>query len=329
MQNPIEEWLLNPKHETYKRLLIHQPTKQWEQESQLVGSYHRESDTSPQFSIVIPIHNQEDCIEDVFLSILENTLGSYEIIAILDNCTDKSKAILESLIDLIEPPQSLKGITIFENIDGMFETSCDNLGFTKSRGEYIVEVQADMEMRTVGYNIKLAIPLEIFEDIIAISGRCCHRINTNSHGINLGKLSAKINHPDTILQSWENHNSTFLSHSSNRGPIAFSKKKLAVMGFLDEYHYVLGNDDHDLFLRAWEQKNWRNGFVPIEFYSPLSRGSTRKSRSDDTTARLSQRKSKETLGYYSQNKKKSIYPSSEVRHTTYKQRIEATQKLLS
>ena len=48
------------------------------------------------------------------------------------------------------------------------------------------------------------------------------------------------------------------------------------MGYLDEYNFVLGDDDHDIMMRAKYQKNWICGYVPIEFYSPLEYGSTRK-----------------------------------------------------
>lgn len=319
---------LDPSHASYQQLLIHQPAKQWQAESELI---HNEeySEKQPIFTLVIPIHNQESFLKRQVESVFSHTLGSFEIIFILDGCRDNSKAILLETVKVSPKPEQLTSITIFENQDGMFETSADNLGFTKARGGVLVEIQADMEMLTLGYNLKLAAPLKIYPDLIAISGRCCHRINNNSLGFNIGKLGQLVEQPHQALQHFENHNAVFLSHSVNRGPLALDKKKVATLGYLDELHYCLGNDDHDLFLRAWDQQGWRTGFVPIEFHSPLCRGSTRQGRTKSTKDALDQRKQRENMGYFSLHHKHAIYPNSETRRPTAIQQIKAINSLLS
>ena len=50
------------------------------------------------------------------------------------------------------------------------------------------------------------------------------------------------------------------------------------MKYLDEVNYFLDNSDHDLFARAFVEKSWTCGYVPIDFCSPLENGSTRKQR---------------------------------------------------
>ena len=46
------------------------------------------------FSIVVPIHNQENIILDNIISILNNTTEkAYELILILDSCSDDSESI--------------------------------------------------------------------------------------------------------------------------------------------------------------------------------------------------------------------------------------------
>lgn len=252
----------DPRHASYQHLLIHQPPKQWQAETELI--YEKDFNPNhPIFTVVIPIHNQEDFLERQIQSVFIHTVGSYEIIVILDGCRDNSKDILLEVLKTSPIPHQLSSITVFENQDGMFETSADNLGFTKARGEILVEIQADMEIRTTGYNLNLAAPLKIYSDLIAISGRCCHRINNNSLGYNLGKMGKLVEQPHQILQHYENHNAVFLSHSINRGPLALDKQKLADLGYLDELHYCLGNDDHDLFLRAWDQKAGEQDLYPL------------------------------------------------------------------
>ena len=280
---------LNPSFETYRKDLIHTPPKQWEGETEL--AMHKEyNNQAPKFSIIIPIHNQEGFVTKQIESILSNTLGHYEIITILDNCSDNSKEHLLSRIETGPMPENLSSITVFENQAGMFETSADNLGFTKARGEILIEIQADMEILTTGYNLNLAYPLKIYSDLIAVSGRCCHSVN--------------------------------------RRPLAIAKEKIAKLGYLDEFHYCLGEDDHDLFLRAWKEKNWRTGFMPIEFHSPLDRGSTRRPRTLASEFSLRQRKKRQAEGYFSVNQKTATYPSSEIRRPSNTEKILALQSLM-
>jgi len=319
---------LDPSFETYWRDLIHLPSKQWEGETEL--ALHKEyNNKAPKFSIITPIHNQDDFVVKQIESILSNTLGHYEIIIILDNCIDGSKEHLLGRIAGGPMPENLSSITVFENQAGMFETSADNLGFAKARGEILIEIQADMEILTTGYNLNLAYPLKIYSDLIAVSGSCCHRINKNSLAFNVGKIGGKVEAPHEILHHYDNYNAIFLSHSVNRGPLAISKEKIAKLGYLDEFHYCLGEDDHDLFLRAWKEKKWRTGFMPIEFHSPLDRGSTRRPRTPGSKYSLQQRKKRQAEGYFSVNQETATYPSSEIRRPSNTEKILALQSLMT
>jgi FkbM family methyltransferase len=85
------------------------------------------------------------------------------------------------------------------------------------------------------------------------------------------------------------------------------------LGYLDEDHYPLEASDHDLFMRAWNDRAWRCGFVPVEFYNPQSWGSTRKVRNDGKTKYLNMRESKIKYGYFSQHSTTFKYPDAEIR----------------
>ena len=47
------------------------------------------------------------------------------------------------------------------------------------------------------------------------------------------------------------------------------------MNFLDEENYFIDDSDHDLMARAYLEKNYICGYVPIDFHAPLNSGSTR------------------------------------------------------
>ena len=106
----------------------------------------------PFFSIVTPVYNQENIIIHNFKSILDNTTEKYyEIIYILDSCSDNTEANLIDFINKMEAeyPLLIK-IVVLKSSLPLFETSADNLGFVCSEGEYILEIQADMTMTQPG-----------------------------------------------------------------------------------------------------------------------------------------------------------------------------------
>ena len=53
------------------------------------------------------------------------------------------------------------------------------------------------------------------------------------------------------------------------------KKKLEELNFLNEEEYFLDDSDHDLMARAYIEKRYICGYVPIDFDAPLRLGSTR------------------------------------------------------
>lgn len=92
------------------------------------------------FSIIIPLYNQEKYIEKCLNSALSQDFrGSYEIIVINDGSTDKSEKILNGFNDT--------RLKIFKNQNGGLAYS-RNFGNSKARGEYIVYLDADDELHT-------------------------------------------------------------------------------------------------------------------------------------------------------------------------------------
>ncbi len=224
------------------------------------------------YSIIIPIYNQESIIKKNIDSIIKNTGGSFEIIIILDYCTDQTEFIvLDYFYNLINNNNLFYGIKIFKQPNSpIFEASCDNIGFIHSKGKYCLEIQADMEMVIPNYNLYLSKPFNLLNNVFAVSGRCAH--NLLSH-IGIGKLGYLIEIPIQYLNL--NSNSFYVYDTCCRGPLLFDRLKLKELNYLDEKNYYLDDSDHDIICKAYIEKNYISGYVPIDFISPLTDGSTR------------------------------------------------------
>jgi GT2 family glycosyltransferase len=76
----------------------------------------------------------------------------------------------------------------------------------------------------------------------------------------------------------ESEDACYISETVARGPIVFRKADLEKLDYLDESHFFLGNDDHDLCRRLFESGKRLVGYVPIRIYSIRDDGSTRQPR---------------------------------------------------
>jgi len=274
--NNINEFL---KHKNYygNGLLINNPLPLEDQLEPYVTYLYEKDIRNIEYSIVIPIYNQKDIIITNINSIINNIVGLYEVILIFDNCEDNSMNLVINYFKEIKK-ENLTRIICIEQKTPIFETSCDNIGFRLSKGKYIVEIQADIKIITYGFNYLLSKPFRLYNDVFAVSGRCTHTLYSNngsiSYGNGFGKLGNLVEIPLNL--KFNEMNKFFISDTCNRGPLIFLNERIKELGYLDEYNFVLGDDDHDIMMRAKYQKNWICGYVPIEFYSPLEYGSTRK-----------------------------------------------------
>lgn len=233
-------------------------------------SYFYDNGSNFEYSLIIPVHNQENIIIRNLNNILKNTAYNFELIMIFDSCVDNSENIV---IEYLKNNHisNLSKVKIITSSTPLFETTCDNIGFRLAEGKYLVEIQADIEIFTYGYNVILSEPIRKYDDVISISGRCTHNLYDWNEGV--GKKGGLVEHP--LHLTFEEYNKFYVGDTCNRGPWVLDKNKLDELGYLDEHNFVLGDDDHDLNVRA-SFKGWVCGYVPIEFRSLLSEGSTRK-----------------------------------------------------
>jgi glycosyltransferase involved in cell wall biosynthesis len=248
----------------------------------------------PTFSIVMPIYNQEAIIQTNLSAIVKYTQGTYELLFIVDCCSDSTQAKLMEWIDQQigerRLPTTCYRIAVIVSDTPLFECAADNAGFSIARAPYLLEIQADMEMTEMGYNLLLKRPFEVRSDVIGVSGRCCHGLYG---GVMIGRAGVLVETPyDPSLS-----NRTFYVHETcNRGPLLLDHAKVKELGYLDEQNFYLDNSEHDLFARAGALRRWICGYVPIHFRAPLANGSTRKPRDPINARALAARRARSNGG---------------------------------
>jgi len=226
------------------------------------------------YSIITPVHNHEGVIIKNLNHNLKNISKDFELIMIFDNCEDKSLEVVKEFLNK-NTFSNLKKITLVKSAYPLFETTCDNIGFKLSTANYVIEIQADIQIFTYGYDHIMSRPFEKYNDVFSVSGRCVHGLFDYSQG--LGKLGVDVEIPLNLR--FEQYDKFYVGDTCNRGPWMIDREKLKTLNYLDEVNFVLGNDDHDINTRAKTYNQWVCGYIPIEFRSILSEGATRKSRS--------------------------------------------------
>ena len=257
------------------------------------------------YSVIIPIHNQESIISRNLEALIKCIEGSYEIILILDCCKDATKDIVLHFFSELFP-EDCKRIVIVESTIPLFETVSDNIGFRLASGKWFLEIQADMKMTQKGFNKILTQPFLKYDNVIGVSGRCCHSLDQSEL---IGRGGHAIE--KTISELGLSSNIFFVSEACNRGPLVLDAEKTRTMGFLDEMNYYLDYSEIDMFLRAYESYKWICGYVPIDFDAPLCDGTTRKPRDPLNEYIMNIRKSRSNGGFV------SVYRERGIKRNTY------------
>lgn len=91
---------------------------------------------NPKFSIIIPIYNTQDYLEEAIESVLKQDYINYEIILIDDGSTDESKLICRKYVD------NYPHITLIEKAN-TGNSDSRNQGINIAKGEYIMFLDSD------------------------------------------------------------------------------------------------------------------------------------------------------------------------------------------
>ena len=87
-------------------------------------------------------------------------MGDYELIVVLDGCTDNSAVVVESVVN--------DKTTVIETPD-VFETKANNAGLKFAEGDYAIIVQDDIIVQEPGWNLRMMEPFEVFDDVFAVT----------------------------------------------------------------------------------------------------------------------------------------------------------------
>jgi glycosyltransferase involved in cell wall biosynthesis len=244
---------------------------------------------SPLVSIVMPVFNKARVISSVLSAVKVSVPYQFEIITINDASDDDSLAELFRCYKEL----GLNGY-IVNSPTPIYETACDNVGFSLASSDHICELQSDTFLMDEGF-IPKAIKLSQSENIGTISGRCCHawmlllRSRARRRWLLRNPLSLSLsikgNRGVGLMGSdiYENKTQEFafdyyLADTNCRGPWFFRKSLLDQYGLLDTDEYYLGDDDHAFnLLLAKDGK--RSAYIPANVYSDLSESSTHQKRS--------------------------------------------------
>lgn len=243
----------------------------------------------PRYTMVVPVFNQEDLIGRFLDAHFAMAALPHDIIAIFDCCSDDS--LLAFWKSMTDQRNALIGCvaSIVTHVP-FFETACDNLGFVAAATDFIIEFQADMLMATPAYDARLLSGLSD-ERVFCVSGRCGHSLRTvygqpkwpRSIGYRHAEREARIGLCGSLIEKQGSHvddksMTGYFSETVNRGPIAFRRQDLVALNYLDHANFFLGDDDHDINLRAYLLTGRLPAYVPIKIGSDLAWGSTRKPR---------------------------------------------------
>lgn len=229
--------------------------------------------SSKDISIVMPVHNQELIIDRILTGIYKNSSENVkELIIILDGCTDNTQSkTIQFLEENNKNNRFDVKIFITPNI---FEVKSCNIGFKNSTCPWIINLQDDIEILEKDFDQRLMKPFLKINNLLGVTGRDAANVCLNSKDeIEFGDLAGR----DAKFPFLKERNKFYVRDIINRAPILFDHKKLEELNYLDEDFAPICQDDTDLFLRAYKEKEYLCGSYLIEYNSPLEWGGTRKS----------------------------------------------------
>lgn len=211
-------------------------------------------------SINVTVHNKGFLIRRVLEAIRQNTIQDYELILVLDGCTDDSEQQVNAFLYNFDQPYK----TIWS--DNVNETKANNLAARQSSGEFIIIVQDDQVVNEMGWDWRILEPFQ-FSDVFSVSGNCAHDWTFTGLGPD---IIVDVNHvrggPRDLFT---------IRTTSNRGPLAIRHEDFEKLGYFDEAFCPMNCDDHDLHYRAWKQMGKVTGHYDIDVISEFSWGATR------------------------------------------------------
>lgn len=229
-------------------------------------------------SIILTVHNKEWLIGQVIGGILQNTVDNYELIVVLDGCTDQSEQVVQKSLENSEISYRI----LFAN--NVYETRANNLGLQEANGDKVIIVQDDMIIQEYEWNRRMQRPFDAFDDVFAVTSRTAHNweFNSNSKHLNMKENLNDCwcdicNHTDHANSSNIPRDIFAVRASVNRGPLMIDHHDLRTLNYFDENFAPQDMDDHDLMYRMHKTMDKVCGCYWIHYESRDEWGGTRTS----------------------------------------------------
>lgn len=227
-------------------------------------------------SINLTIHNKGFLLERVLDGIKINTIGPYELVTVLDGCSDESEIVLDKFINS-NPNIKIKKIYA----PNVFEVKANNIAAKNSEGDYIIIIQDDMIIKEYGWNLRMLKPINQFDDVFAVTSCTAHDWIFNSESKDFysdyfdgSRWSDILLHTNHANRSNINRDTFAVRGSANRGPLLLTHSVFKSLNYFDEIFSPLDLDDHDLMYRAYK-KGYKSGCYWIYYESKIEWGGTR------------------------------------------------------
>jgi hypothetical protein len=121
-------------------------------------------------TVVMPIFNQSDIILRNLTSLVDSLDLKARIILIDDASSDASSDLIAKSLVVLCAMKPL-AVELYKFKKSKFETHCDKFGMSLARTKYVIEVQADMQVKDKGFDSRLVACMNSHPDLIAVSGR--------------------------------------------------------------------------------------------------------------------------------------------------------------
>ena len=228
-------------------------------------------------SIILTVHNKDWLLEKVLEGIYYNTRTPYELIIVLDGCTDNSERVVWDT--LLSTPVEWKLL----HAPDVYETKANNLGLKAASGDKVIIIQDDIIVNEKDWNVRMEKPFKAFDDVFAVTGNTAHNWVFNSNSVHLEMENNLddcwcdiLDHVDHASRTHILPRDIFAARcTANRGPLMIDHSDLQKLNYLDEEFSPQDMDDHDLCYRAYKELGKVAGAYWIDYQSDSAWGGTR------------------------------------------------------
>jgi glycosyltransferase involved in cell wall biosynthesis len=244
----------------------------------------------PLVSVIVPVYNKKTIISKILRALIENVGSTIEVIVVDDSSEDGTLQEVLSFFD-----EATVDFVIFQNSVPLYETACDNIGFSIARGDYLLELQADIYLKDPSFDLRM-IEFSQKGNIGTVSGRCAHSwidlyptpwrifkhlfspfftFNRLFSATSVGLTGSKVFDRGVTLSV--DLVRGYIGDTNNRGPWMIPRWVFQLVGPLDSNDFFLGGDDHDFNYRA-KALGLAAAYVPVRLETRAEDGSTRQER---------------------------------------------------